>query len=120
MQRRPKAVTPPFTPITPFSPNFTLPWLTGQQCCEWLHRQEDLLQELQHPESYDGPPDWDPQVQFILASNPSTVHERDHLDCVEIFLEEIVLQAATLQQEVLYVYGHVHSNAYFIKLNEQE
>jgi hypothetical protein len=57
-------------------------------------------------------------VQFILASDPSTVRERDFIDCVELFLEEIVLQAVTIWQGILYKYGRVSPNAFFQKLNE--
>jgi hypothetical protein len=94
--------------------------LTRQQHCKWIDRQEDLLFELQQPESYDGPLNLNPQIQFILASDLSTVHEREYKDCIEILCKEIVLRAATLWQGVLYAYGHVHPNAYFMKLNEQE
>ncbi len=103
---------------TPLDPSYTLPRPTREQRCEWLHRQKDLLHELQHPESYQGPPNWDPQVQFILASDPITVRERDFINCVELFLEEIVLRAATIRQGILYEYGHVSPNAFFQKLNE--
>jgi hypothetical protein len=78
------------------------------------------LHKLQHPESYDQPPDWSPHIQFIFANNPSTVHERECINCIELFLEEIILRAATLWQGVLYVYSHVFPNAYFIKLIEQD
>ncbi len=44
----------------PLDPSYTIPRLTREQRCEWLHRQKDLLHELQHPESYQGPPNWDP------------------------------------------------------------
>jgi hypothetical protein len=57
-------------------------------------------------------------VQFILASDLSTVTERDFIDCVELFLEEIVLWAATIQQGILYEYGRVSPNAFFQKLNQ--
>jgi hypothetical protein len=57
-------------------------------------------------------------VQFILASYPGTVTERDFIDCVELFLEEIVLRAATIWQGILYEYGRVSPNAFFQKLNE--
>jgi hypothetical protein len=56
-------------------------------------------------------------VQFILASNPSTVTEKGFIDCVELFLEEIVLRAATIWQGILYKYGRVSPNAFFQKLN---
>ncbi len=95
-----------------------LPRLTREQRCKWLHRQKDLLHELQHPELYQSPPNWDPRVQFILASDLSTVRERDFIDCVELFLEEIVLRAATIWQGILYKYGRVSPNAFFQKLNE--
>ncbi len=117
-RRRTRAVTPPLTRIAPLDPSYTIPRLTREQRCEWLHRQKDLLHELQHPESYQGPPNWDPRVQFILASDLSTVTERDFIDCVELFLEEIVLWAATIQQGILYEYGRVSPNAFFQKLNQ--
>ncbi len=75
--------------------------------------QEDLLHKLLHPESYDGPPDWNPHVQFFLANNPSTEHKRKYIDCIEPVLEEIILRAATLWQGVLYFYSRVFPNAYF-------
>jgi hypothetical protein len=114
MQRQTRAVTR----IAPLDPSYTLPRLTREQHCEWLHRQKDLLHELQHPELYQGPLNWDPRVQFILASDPSTVRERDFINCVESFLEEIVLRAATIRQGILYKYGCVSPNAFFQKLNE--
>jgi hypothetical protein len=118
MRRQTRAVTPPLTRIAPLDPSYMLPRLTREQRCEWLHRQKDLLHKLQHPESYQGPPNWDPRVRFILASNPSTVTERDFIDCVKLFLEEIVLRAATIWQGIHYEYGHVSPNAFFQKLNE--
>jgi hypothetical protein len=118
MHRQTRAVTPPLTRIAPLDPSYTIPRLTREQHCEWLHRQKDLLHKLQHPELYQGPPNWDPRVQFILASNLSTVTERDFIDCVELFLEEIVLRAATIRQGILYKYGPVLPNAFFQKLNE--
>ncbi len=99
-------------------PQLYAPEANERARCEWLRSQKDLLHELQHPESYQGPPNWDPRVQFILASNPITVRERDFIDCVELFLEEIVLRAGTIQQGILYEYGHVSPNAFFQKLNE--
>jgi hypothetical protein len=57
-------------------------------------------------------------VQVIFASDPSTVREKDFIDCVELFLEEIVLWAATIWQGILYEYGRVSPNAFFQKLNE--
>ncbi len=110
MGRQTRAKTPPLTRIAPLDPSYTLPRLTREQRCEWLHRQKDLLHELQHPESYQGPPNWDPRVQSILARDPSTVTERDFIACVELFLEEIVLRVATIQQGILYKYGHVSPN----------
>jgi hypothetical protein len=56
-----------------------------QQRREWIDRQEDLQFKLQHPKSYDIPLDLNPQIQFILASNLSIVHEREYKDCTEIF-----------------------------------
>jgi hypothetical protein len=84
-----------------------------EQRCKLLHRQKDMLHKLQHPESYQGPPNWDPLVQFILASDPGTTIERDFINCVELFLEEIVLRAATIWQGILYEYGRVSPNAFF-------
>ncbi len=118
MRRRTRAVTPPLTRIAPLDPSYTLPRLTREQRCKWLHRQKDLLHELLHPELYQVPPNWDPRVQFILASDPSTVTERDFIDCVELYLEEIVLRVATMRQGILYEYGPVSPNAFFQKLNE--
>ncbi len=115
MQRRTRAVTPPITRIAPLDPSYTLPRLTREQCWEWLHRQKDLLHKLQHPESYQGPPNWDPQMQFILASNPSKVRERDFTGCIKLFLEEIVLRAATIWQGILYEHGCVSPNVFFPK-----
>jgi hypothetical protein len=57
-------------------------------------------------------------VQFILASDPSTVTERDFINWVELFLEEIVLRVATIWQGILYEYGRVSPNAFFQKQNE--
>ncbi len=85
----------PRSQITPLNPDFTLPQLTRQQCCKWIDRQEDLLFKLQHPKSYSDPLDMNPQIQFILASNLSTVHEREYKDCIEIFCKEIVLRVET-------------------------
>ncbi len=109
---------PPLTRIAPLDPSYTLPRLTREQRCEWLHRQKDLLHELQHPELYQGPPNWDLRVQFILASDPSTVTERDFINCVGLFLEEIVLRTAIIWQGILYKYGRISPNAFFQKLNE--
>ncbi len=118
MRRQTRAVTPPLTRIAPLDPSYTLPRLTREQRCKWLNRQKDLLHELQHPELYQGPPNWDPRVQFILASDPSTVTERDFIDCVELFLEEIVLRAATIRQGILYKNSRVSPNSFFQKLNK--
>jgi len=118
MQRRRRAVTPPPIRITPLDQGYTLPRLTREQHHEWLHWQEKLLHELQYPKSYQGPPISEPRVQFILASDPGTVREEDFTDCVELFLEVIVVRAATLQQGILYEYGRVTPNAYFQRLNE--
>jgi hypothetical protein len=48
------------------------------------------------------------------------VHKRKYIDCIEPFFEEIIPQAATLRQGVLYIYSCVFLNAYFIKQKEQE
>jgi hypothetical protein len=40
--------------------------LTREQRCKWLHRQKDLLHELQHPESYQCPP----QLGSLSAIHP--------------------------------------------------
>jgi hypothetical protein len=109
---------PEYREAETLDPSYMIPRLTREQHCKWLHRQKDLLHELQHPESYQGPPNWDPRVQFIFASNPSTVTEWDFIDCVELFLEEIVLRAATIHQGILFEYGRVSPNAFFQKLNK--
>jgi hypothetical protein len=118
MQRQTRAVTPPLTRIAPLDPSYTLPRLIREQCCKWFHRQKDLLHKLQHPELYQGPPNWDPQVQVILARDPSTVRERDFIDCVELFLEEIVLRAATIWQGILYESWSCITKCFFPKTKQ--
>ncbi len=115
MPRQPQAVSPPTILPAPQGSGSVLPRLTRQQHRKCLASQEKLLINL-FLQNFDS----NFKIQYILASTQDIVHQAGMLDqdSIDLYLSEIVLRIAYLDQGTLRTVSRTLPNAKFVELEE--
>jgi hypothetical protein len=115
MPRQPQAVSPPTILPAPQGSGSVLPRLTQQQRQKCLTSQEKLLTDL-FLQNFDS----NFKIQYILASTQDIVYQAGMLDqdSINLYLSEIVLRIAYLDQGTLRTFSRMLPNAEFVELEE--
>ncbi len=107
--------TPPTILPAPQGSGSVLPQLTRQQHWKCLASQEKLLTDL-FVQNFD----FNFKIQYILASTQDIMHQAGMLDqdSINLYLSEIVLRIAYLDQGTLRTLSRTLPNARFVELEE--
>jgi hypothetical protein len=115
MPWQPQAVSLPTILPAPQGSGSVLPQLTWQQRQKCLASQEKLLTDL-FLQNFDS----NFKIQYILASTQDIVYQAGMLDqdSINLYLSEIVLRIAYLDQGTLRTFSCTLPNAKFVELKE--
>jgi hypothetical protein len=115
MPLQPQADSPPTILPAPQGSGTVLPRLTRQQCRKCLASQEKLLTDL-FLQNFDS----DFKIHYILASTQDILHQAGMLDqdSINLYLSDIVLRIAYLDQGTLRTFSYTLPNAKFVELEE--